>query len=317
MTHMHLQAPTRIRDLHGYGFTPPDIVWPNGARLAVSVNVNYEEGAEFTHENGDATNERFGEVSSVVPAGRRDLGMEELFAYGLRAGLPRFLDGLDRHRTPATFLFCGRAVERTPEFARAIVERGHEPLAHGWRWAHHAEFDDPAIERQEIIRTRDMIESVTGVKPQGFMCRGSQSLWTRTLLNELGFLYDSNGWDDDLPYWDRQSGARPMLVMPYSLDTNDMKFYHPNGFIGACDFLDYLMCALDTLLAEAERGATKLMNIGLHLRIAGRPGRWWAVERLLAHLNGLGDLIWLAQRGDIARHWIAHMPATDNGRCSR
>ena len=300
--------PHRERDLRGYGFTPPDVIWPNGARLAVSVNVNYEEGAEFTAENGDAINERFGEISSVVPTGCRDLGMEELFAYGLRAGLPRFLDGLERHRTPATFLFCGRAVERTPEFAKAIVGRGHEPMVHGWRWAHHATFDDPEVERAEIIRTRDLIESVTGVRPLGFMCRGSQGPWTRTLINELGFLYDSNGWDDDLPYWDRQSGDKPMLVLPYALDTNDMKFYHPNGFTTGKEFLDYVLCALETLLDEAERGSTKLLNIGLHLRIAGRPARWWAVERLLAKLNTLGDRIWLARRCDIARHWIAHAP---------
>ncbi|MBC7600694.1 MAG: polysaccharide deacetylase family protein [Polaromonas sp.] len=301
--------PPRERDLRGYGFMPPDVIWPNGARLAVSVNVNYEEGAEFTIENGDAASERFGEVASVVPPGRRDLGMEELFAYGLRAGLPRFLDGLERHRTPATFLFCGRAVERTPEFARAIVERGHEPMVHGWRWAQHATFDNPELERVEIVRTRDLIESVTGVKPLGFMCRGSQSPWTRTLVNELGFLYDSNGWDDDLPYWDRQSGGKPMLVLPYALDTNDMKFYHPNGFTTAKEFLDYVLCALETLLDEAERGSTKLLNVGLHLRIAGRPARWWAVERLLAHLNTLGNRIWLARRSEIARHWIAHAPA--------
>lgn len=302
-------TPNRDRDLRGYGFNPPDIIWPNGARLAVSINVNYEEGAEFTVENGDASSERFGEVSSVVPPGRRDLGMEELFAYGLRAGLPRFLDGLERHQTPATFLFCGRAVERTPEFAKAIVERGHEPMVHGWRWAHHAAFDDPELERAEIIRTRDLIESVTGVQPLGFMCRGSQSPWTRTLINELGFLYDSNGWDDDLPYWDRQSGDKPMLVLPYALDTNDMKFYHPNGFTTAKEFLDYVLCALETLLDEAARGSTKLLNIGLHLRIAGRPARWWAIERLLAHLNTLGDRVWLARRGEIARHWMAHAPA--------
>lgn len=300
--------PPRRRDLIGYGFEPPRVAWPNGARLAVSLNVNYEEGAEFTVENGDPRNESIGEVQSVVEPGRRDIGMEELFAYGMRAGLPRVLRALDRHRLPVTFMMCGRAVERTPDFARACIERGHEPAVHGWRWATHVGFDDAAVERAEIVRTRAVIETVTGVRPVGFMCRGSQSRFTRAILADEGFVYDSNGFDDDLPYWDAHSAARPILVVPYAFDTNDMKFYHPTGFRTAEEFLGYLRRALEILLAECDDGATRLLNVGLHLRIIGRPARFWAVERFLEDLVGLGDRVWVARRRDIASHWMTAFP---------
>lgn len=299
----------RERDLHGYGFDQPTLTWPNGARLAVAININYEEGAEFTVENGDPANERIGEVTSVVPAGTRDLGMEELFAYGIRAGLPRFLDALDRYGFPATFLMCGRAVERTPALARSCIERGHEPVVHGWRWQAHADYEDGESERSAIERTRSVIRERTGVEPVGFMCRGSQSINTRRLLSELGFLYDSNGWDDDLPYWDIRAGKRPILVVPYALDSNDMKFYHPNGFAGPREFLDYLNCALDVLLRETGEGRTRLLNVGLHLRICGRPGRFWAVEQFFRRLQEEAGRVWVARRCDIARCWIKHFPS--------
>lgn len=298
----------RMRNLQGYGLEPPDVVWPNGARLAVMLNVNFEEGAEPSVESGDSTNERFGEVNSVVPPSQRDLGMEELFAYGTRVGLRRFLDGLDRYALPATFLFCGLAVQRSPALAREVVRRGHEPVVHGWRWVHHAGYEDPEQERADIIKTRDTIEQITGVQPVGFICRGSQSLWTRQLLVELGFEYDSNGWDDDLPYWDTSSDSGPLLVLPYALDSNDMKFYHPNGFGRPDDFSHYVQCALDVLLAEAERGQTKVLNLGFHLRITGRPGRWWAVEQIFRRLQELGDRVWIARRKEVADCWRQCQP---------
>jgi len=299
----------RRRNLHGYGFDQPKVIWPNGARLAVSLNVNFEEGAELAVGDGDPRNEQFGEVQSIVPQGRRDLTLEEVFGYGLRAGLPRFLAALDRHRALATFMMCGRAVERSPEFARACVAPGHEAALHGWRWTSHVEFDDPEIERAEIRRGREAIERVVGAKPMGFMCRSSQSAFTRRLLIEEGFLYDSNALDDDLPYWDRESGAEPILVLPYAFDTNDMKFYHPTGFRTPEEFLGYLRRALGVLLAEAGAGATRLLNVGLHLRIAGRPARFWAVERFLEDLTVLGPRVWVARRADIAKAWIEAQPA--------
>jgi peptidoglycan/xylan/chitin deacetylase (PgdA/CDA1 family) len=298
----------RARDLVGYGAAPPRVVWPNGARLAVSVVVNFEEGAELCVGDGDPVNEIFGEVQSVVPAGRRDLPLEETFAYGLRAGLPRMLGALGRHRIPATFMMCGRAVERSPEAARAAVAQGHEPAAHGWRWTPHVGYTDPQVERADIRRCREVIRAVTGVEPVGFMCRSSQSDATRRLLVDEGFTYDSSAFDDDLPYWDVASGDRPILVLPYAFDTNDMKFFHPTGFRSPDEFLGYLRRALEVLLDEAQAGHTRLLNIGLHLRIAGRPARFWAVQRLFEDLAALGPRIFLATRRDIAAHWAAVSP---------
>ncbi|MDP3546734.1 MAG: polysaccharide deacetylase family protein, partial [Phreatobacter sp.] len=209
------------RDLVGYGGHWPDIRWPNGARLAVSLNVNFEEGAELQVGDGDPVSERLGEVISVVEPGTRDRGQEQIFAYGTRAGLWRMLDALERTRLASTFLFCGRAVERAPDLARAATARGHEAAVHGWRWRPHADYPTREAEAADLDRCIAVIETVCGVRPTGFFCRGAESAWTRELLTERGFLYTSNAFDDDLPYWDR-SGERPLLVVPYALDSNDM-----------------------------------------------------------------------------------------------
>lgn len=298
------------RDLIGYGENRPVVSWPNGAKVAVSIVVNFEEGAEFSVEQGDPANERIGEVLSVVPDGVRDIGMEQIFAYGMRAGLWRFLDAFDEHDRKTTFFMCGRAVERAPALAAAVVARGHEPACHSWRWTTHAEFIDAAEERRVLERCIAITEQATGERPVGFFCRGSESAFTRALLCELGFEYDSNGFDDDLPYYDRAVEGGPMLVLPYALDSNDMKFFHPNGFATPGDFVDYLKAGLDVLLEEGERGLSKLLNIGLHLRITGRPARFAAVKELLSHLDDLGDAVWVARRIDIARHFRAQHPPT-------
>jgi peptidoglycan/xylan/chitin deacetylase (PgdA/CDA1 family) len=297
------------RDLLGYGLHPPRIVWPGDARLAVSLVVNYEEGAEMAVEAGDPENERIGEVISVVPPGRRDFGQEGIFAYGLRAGLGRFLDAFDRFGVKASFFMCGRAVERTPSLARECVARGHEAANHGWVWRPHADFTSRAEEEAALLRATAAIEAATGARPVGFFCRGSQSPWTRELLCANGYLYDSNAFDDDLPYWDRSVAGGPMLVLPYALDCNDMKFFHPNGFVVPQQFVDYVEAALDTLIAEGERGVPKLLNIGLHLRICGRPARFAAVEGILRLLARRREKIWVARRCDIAAHARAVLPA--------
>ena len=295
------------RDLIGYGGTWPDIVWPNGARLAVSLVVNFEEGAEMQVGDGDPASERMGEVMSVVEPGQRDMGQEQIFAYGMRAGLWRLLGGLDEAGLPATFFVCGQAAQRSPALLAQAARGGHEMAVHGWRWRPHSDYRDPADERRDLLRCVEAIRLATGEEPAGFFCRGSESEATRGLLAELGFLYTSNGFDDDLPYWDR-SGRKPLLVMPYALDSNDMKFFHPNGFVRAGEMVDYVADALDTLLAEAQRGHARLLNIGFHLRIVGRPARYPAFARILDLLRRQGDRIWIARRIDIARAFAAQCP---------
>ena len=289
------------RDLTGYGGCWPDVVWPGGARLAVSVVVNFEEGAEWQVGDGDAKSESIGEVISVVPPGVRDIGQEQIFGYGLRAGLWRMLDALDNADVPATFFFCGQAVERSPALARAIVDRGHEPAVHGWRWRPSADYADAEAEAADLDRSIDAITRVTGIAPVGFFCRGSESPWTRELLAQRKFLYTSNGFDDDLPYFDHAAPSGSLLVVPYSLDTNDMKFFHPNGFVRASDMVDYVTDALDVLESEAAKGQPRLLNIGFHLRIVGRPARFAAFRNILQLLTSRRERIWIAQRAVIAR----------------
>jgi peptidoglycan/xylan/chitin deacetylase (PgdA/CDA1 family) len=249
------------------------------------------------------------EVASVVPPGRWDQGTEQIFAYGMRAGIWRMLDRLRRHNYPTTFYMCGRAVERVPEIARQVVAAGHEAACHGWRWRPHADYADAAAERLDLERCIEVMHAATGQRPVGFFCRGSESPWTRGLLRDLGFAYASNGFDDDLPYWDRSDALRPILVVPYALDSNDMKFFHPNGFVCADDMTAYVRDAIDVLLEEGEAGHPKLLNIGFHLRIAGRPGRFAAFKRILELLDRYGERIWVARRIDIARAWMAQFPA--------
>lgn len=290
------------RDLRGYGRSRPDIVWPNGARVAVSLVVNFEEGAELAVEQGDAATEQYGEVASTSPPGVRDLVQEQVFDYGLRAGLWRFLDTFAAAKIRSTFMMCGRAVERVPDLARAAVEAGHEPAVHGWRWLPHALYGDADTERRDIEKTRDVIARATGVAPVGFMSRGSQGPWTRDILIGLGFAYDSNALDDDLPYWSR-SPRGAMLVLPYGFDTNDMKFFHPNGFVQPEDFSNYVNAALATLVEEAECGRSAMLSVGFHLRICGRPARFRAVKAILAELARLEGRVWVATRADIAAHF--------------
>ena len=295
------------RDLVGYGGRWPDLSWPNGARLAVSVVVNFEEGAEQQVGDGDPVSERIGEVISVVEAGKRDRGQEQIFAYGMRAGLWRMLEALERHRVPATFFCCGQAVARSPHLAQAVTALGHEAALHGWRWRPHADYSDRETEAADIDRSIAAVTQACGERPVGFFCRGAESDWTRSLLEERGFLYASNAFDDDLPYWRRSEGRR-LLILPYALDTNDMKFFHPNGFVRAGEMVEYVSDALDVLLAEAERGRPRLLNIGYHLRITGRPARFQAFETVLSKLVALGDRVFVARRDVIARAFAEACP---------
>lgn len=284
------------RDFAGYRGAPPDPRWPGGARLAVSCVLNFEEGAEFSVTDGDPGNEAVYEV--IDRREGPDPCIDSHFEYGTRAGWWRIMDLFARHGFPLTVSACGAAVARSPFLAADAVARGHEVSAHGWRWESHAGMDE-ATERQAIARTVSAIRAATGVRPVGWHTRSAASPNTRRLLvEEGGFLYDSDAYNDDLPY-DVLVAGRPHLVMPYAFDTNDMHYFHTQRFAGR-DFADYVTGAADWLHAEGGR----MLSIGLHLRMIGRPGRIGALAAILDHLAGLPD-VWVARRDAIARHWRA------------
>jgi peptidoglycan/xylan/chitin deacetylase (PgdA/CDA1 family) len=267
----------------------------------VSLVVNVEEGAELTLSAGDERNEsRYEVVDEVV--GAVDPCMESHFEYGTRAGYWRIMALLARFGVPATVSACARALEQSPWLARDALARGHEIACHGYRWESHAGMSEP-VERAVIARAVETITRVAGVRPVGWHTRSASSVNTRRLLvEEGGFRYDSDAYDDDLPYL-VDVGGRAHVVIPYSFDTNDMRFQAGGGFTLARDFAMYVTDAFDWLWREGER-APKLMSIGLHLRIVGRPGRIGALERILDHVTARGA-VWVARRDAIARHWRA------------
>lgn len=299
------------RDLEGYGATPPHPKWPGRARLAVSFVVNVEEGAELSIGDGDERNEFVHEIVENVPE-RPDLCMESHFAYGTRAGYWRIVGLLERYGVRATFSCCARALERSPWLARDIVARGHEISAHSYRWEQHHSMEEEE-ERAVIARTVDTIQAACGKRPLGWHTRSSSSVNTRRLLvEEGGFLYDSDAYDDDLPRMEAVNGV-PHVVLPYAFDTNDMRFTNSGNFIFPEDFARYCMGAFDQLYAEGET-LPRMLSIGLHLRIIGRPGRVAGLESLLRQMTAYQD-IWIARRSDIAHHWRRRMglPAFHEG----
>lgn len=293
------------RDFLGYGRSPPDPCWPGGARLAVSFVVNVEEGAELSLSDGDERNERVYEVTREV-TDVPDACMETHFEYGLRAGYWRVMALLDEHGVRATLNACGRAIARSPWVAADAVARGHEVACHGWRWEPHAHMAE-ADERAAIARAVAAIRDACGVRPVGWHTRSTPSPNTRRLLVEDGgFLYDSDAYSDDLPFWTRV-GERPHLVIPYAFDTNDMHFHQGmQRFALADDFAAYTIDALDWLWREGAHHP-KMMSIGLHLRMIGRPGRIGALERILRHIRDKGQ-VWTARRDQIAQHWRERFP---------
>jgi peptidoglycan/xylan/chitin deacetylase (PgdA/CDA1 family) len=294
--------PISHRDLAGYRGKPPNPRWPGGARVAVSLVVNFEEGGEFAVSDGDPVNEGIYEATHRLEG--PDPCIESHFEYGTRAAWWRIMDLFDTHGVKVTVSACGRAVERSPELARDAVARGHEVSAHGWRWESHAGMEEPA-ERQAIARTVAAIEQATGQRPLGWHTRSAASPNTRRLLVEDGgFLYDSDAYNDDLPY-DLTVAGRRHLVIPYAFDTNDMQFYNAARFRGA-DFSDYVIEAFDWLVREGAT-APKMMSIGLHLRIVGRPARMVALDHILRHITASGAA-WIAPRVHIAKHWLTTFP---------
>ena len=289
------------RDLRGYGPKPPHPRWPGEARVAVSLVVNVEEGAEFSFAEGDGRNEAVYEVIDRID-GHPDPCIESHFDYGLRAGWWRIMDLLDRFGAKTTVSACGHAVERSPWLAADAVRRGHEVAAHGWRWESHFALTE-AEERERIARTVRALTAAAGTRPVGWHTRSAASTNTRRLLiEEGGFVYDSDYYGDDLPVTVQISGKQH-VVLPYSFDTNDMQFWHTNRFVRGSDFAGYVIDAFDWLWREGAH-APKMMSIGLHLRMIGRPGRIAALETILSHIAAKGSA-WIARRDEIARHWLA------------
>jgi allantoinase len=291
------------RDFVGYADAPPDFEWPGGARLAVNVVINYEEGAERTPLEGDVDREPLVEARYDVPAGERELFTESTFEYGSRVGIWRLLELLDRYRVQPTIFAVGVALERNPRVAAALVERGCDFVGHGHRWIPHTGMTVEE-ERAQIRACRESVRAATGRTIKGWFTRPPNTVHTRSLLAEEGFLYDSGAVNDDVPYY-QPAGGRPFLVVPYSLDVNDTKFFK-NQFFTARDFADYAIDSFDTLLAESRHSA-RMMSIGLHARIIGRPGRLPGLERLLSHIQAHPQ-VWLAPRDAIADFWLARFP---------
>jgi len=288
------------RDLAGHGATPPDPRWPGGARVAVSFVLNFEEGAEFSVAEGDARNEGVYEVIDRLD-GIPDPCLESHFDYGTRAGWWRIMREFEASGVPCTVSACGRAVERSPQFAADAVRRGHEVSAHGWRWESHATMAE-ADERRAIAATVAAIERATGTRPVGWHTRSATSPNTRRLLlEEGGFLYDSDYYGDDLPIA-LAFGERRHVVLPYAFDTNDMQFQNTHRFVRAADFSGYVLDAFDWLWREGVY-APKMMSIGLHLRMLGRPGRIQSLHDMLAEMTRRPG-VWIARRDAIARHWL-------------
>jgi putative urate catabolism protein len=294
------------RDMIGYGRTPPDPRWPGGARVAVQFVLNYEEGGETCILHGDAASEAFlSEIVGARPlAGRRHVNMESLYEYGSRAGLWRVLRLFEERRLPLTVHAVAMALERNPEAAAAFVEPGHEIASHGWRWIDYQDVPEE-VEREHMRRAIAIQERMTGSRPLGWYTGRCSPNTRRLVVEEGGFLYDADSYADDLPYWDTAHG-RPHLVVPYTLDANDMRFATVQGFNSGDQFLAYLRDTFDQLYAEGAE-APKMMSVGLHCRLVGRPGRAAALARFLDHVLA-HDRVWVCRRIDIARHWHEHHP---------
>jgi putative urate catabolism protein len=294
------------RDMIGYGATPPDPQWPGGARVALQIVLNYEEGAERSVLHGDPASETFlSEITAAEAFPARHMSMESLYEYGSRAGVWRLLRVFKQRNLPITVFGVAMALERNPEATAAMVEAGHEIASHGWRWISYQSVD-PETERQHIALAVKSIEKLTGRRPLGWYT-GRDSPNTRRLVVEHGgFLYDADSYADDLPYWQTVNG-KPHLVVPYTLDCNDMRFATTGGFSTGDEFFAHLRDSFDVLYRQGEH-APKMMSVGLHCRLVGRPGRSGALERFLDHVQR-HDKVWICRRIDVARHWIKRHPS--------
>ncbi len=292
------------RDMCGYGRRPPDPEWPEGARIAVQFVVNYEEGAENCVLHGDAESEAFlSEIVSAQPIeNQRHMNMESLYEYGSRAGFWRLHRLFEQQQMPVTVFGVAMALERNAEAVAAMQETEWEIASHGYRWIDYQHVDENT-ERKHLERAIEIHEHVTGERPLGWYLGRCSPQTHRLVAEEGGFRYNADCYSDDLPYWDFTFDT-PQLMIPYTLDANDMRFTMPQGFNSGTQFFDYLKDTFDVLYAEGGR----MMSVGLHCRLAGRPGRTAAVARFL-DLVAEKDDVWVARRIDIAEHWRHQYPA--------
>ncbi|MEE4161614.1 MAG: allantoinase PuuE [Woeseiaceae bacterium] len=293
------------RDLTGYAGNPPDPGWPGGARIAVQFVINYEEGGENSILHGDTASEAF--LSEIVGAeayeGMRHLSMESIYEYGSRAGFWRLHRLFTERELPVTVFAVAMALEHNPAAIEAMQGAGWEIASHGWRWIDY-QFIDAVTEREHVRRAVEIHTRVTGERPLGFYQGRTSPNTLRLVAEEGGFVYSADSYADDLPYRDRESG---LLMVPYTLDANDMRFATPAGFNSGDQFYAYLRDTFDVLRAEGGR----MMSVGLHCRLAGRPGRAAALARFLDYVRGFDDA-WVARRIDIARHWLQRFPGGES-----
>ncbi len=293
------------RDLVGYGRNPPHAQWPGQARIAVQFVLNYEEGGENAVLHGDAGSEQFlSEMFNPASYPERHLSMEGIYEYGSRVGVWRILREFEKRSLPLTVFGISMALERHPELTAAFVELGHEIACHGWRWIHYQGMDE-AQEREHMHKGIEILKNLTGQMPAGWYTGRDSPNTRRLLVDQGGFEYDSDYYGDDLPFWMRVQRSDgqvvPHLVVPYTLDSNDMRFSLPQGFSQSEDFFTYLRDSFDTLYAEGDE-SPKMLSVGMHCRLLGRPGRMVALQRFLDHI-AKHDRVWVCRRVDIARHW--------------
>ncbi len=299
------------RDLAGYGRHPAQADWPGGARIAVQFVLNLEEGGENCVLHGDGGSEQFlSEIIGAASYPARHLSMESIYEYGSRVGVWRILGEFEKRGLPLTVFGVAMAMQRNPEVVSACTEQQHEIASHGLRWIHYQEIPEE-VERDHIARAVEIHTALTGAAPLGWYT-GRDSPNTRRLIVEHGgFEYDSDYYGDDLPFWMRvamtDGTERSHLVVPYTLDANDMRFASPQGFNTADHFFHYLRDSFDVLYAEGEQ-TPRMMSIGMHARLLGRPGRFLALQRFLDHVEKF-DRVWICRRIDIARHWKQRHPA--------
>lgn len=300
------------RDLRGYAGKPPNARWPNEARIAVQFVLNFEEGAENSVLHGDAGSEQFlSEMFNPPAFNDRHLSMEGIYEYGSRVGVWRILKEFERRGLPLTVFGVSMALERCADVTQAFVALGHEIACHSWRWVHYQDMPE-SQEREHIARGVEIIKALTGSAPLGWYTGRDSPRTRRLILDHGGFAYDSDYYGDDLPFWMKVKKTNgesvPHLVVPYTLDVNDMRFSLPQGYSQAQDFYTYLRDTFDVLYAEGEE-SPKMMSIGMHCRLLGRPGRMIALQRFLDYIQAQ-EWVWICRRIDIANHWRDTHPYT-------